>query len=165
MKVLSLDHMKVLDRLYEALYRIKRGSKEFKDEYEAVLQFAKVEHLYFLTRDVAFSTAVKYFRQMKLKVSKEPFTLKLTVKGLMEEHDKVKSMSQFLKILDSHLDELTYEYTRMKLTGHPCPEQKLKPWSMVIHHLGKREGRFNLMLKIGCDSGRRFYPLGSLLQY
>ena len=164
MKVLILEHMRVLDRLYEALYRIKRGSKEFKDEYEAVLHFAKVEHLYFLTRDIAFSTAMKYFRQMRVKVSTGSLTLKLTVKGLIEEYDKGKNMSQFLKVLDNHLDELTYEYTRRKLTDHPNPEKLLRPWVMVFHLLGKRAGRFSLMLKIGCDSGRRFYPLGCLLQ-
>lgn len=165
MDVLSLEHMRVLDRFYEAVYRIKGGSKEFRDEYEAVLQFAKIEHLYFLTRDVAFSTAMRCFHQMRVKISKKPFTLKLTVEGLIEEYDKLKSMSQFLKVLDKHLEELTYEYTRRKLTDHHLPEQLLKPWAMVFHSLGKKSGRISLMLKIGCDSGRRFYPLGRLLQF
>jgi hypothetical protein len=164
MKVLDLEHMKVLDRLYEALYRIKRGSKEFRDEYEAVIHFAKVEHLYFLTRDIAFSTAIKYFHLLKVKVSKESFSLKLDCKDIIEQYNQGKNMSRFLKVLDTHLDELTYEYTRMKLTDHPNPEKLLRPWTMFFHALGKRAGRISLMFKIGCDSGRRFYPLGCLLQ-
>ena len=164
MKVLDLEHMRVLDRLYEALYRIKRGSKEFRDEYEAVIHYAKVEHLYFLTRDIAFSTAMKYFKLLRVKVSKKPFVLRLGVNDLIEQYEKVKKMSQFLKVLDDHLDELTYEYTRRRLTDHPNPEQFLHPWKMTLRSLGGRAGRYPLMLKIGCESGRRFYPLGKLLQ-
>lgn len=165
MKVLDLEHMKVLDRLYEALYRIKRGSKEFRDEYEAVLHYAKVEHLYFLTRDIAFSTAMKYFKSLRVKVSKKEFSLTLSPKGFLEQFEKVQNMSRFLKVLDGHLDEMTYEYTRRRLTDHPDPGRFLRSWSMLLHSLGKKSGRFSLMLKIGCESGRRFYPLGKLLQY
>lgn len=165
MKVLDLEHMKVLDRLYEALFRIKRGSKEFRDEYEAVLYYAKVEHLYFLTRDIAFSTAMKYFKLLRVKVSKETFVFKLSATDFIEKFEDVKKMSLFLKVLDDHLDEMTYEYTRRKLTDHPEPGQFLRAWAMIFHSLGKKSGRFPLMLKIGCESGRRFYPLGKLLQF
>ena len=165
MKVLDLEHMRVLDRLYEALYRIKRGSKEFRDEYDALLHYAKVEHLYFLTRDIAFSTAMKYFKSLRVKVSKKAFSFKLGVNDLIEQYEKVKKMSQFLKVLDAHLDEMTYEYTRRRLNDHPDPGQFLRSWAMLLHSLGKKAGRFPLMLKIGCESGRRFYPLGKLLQY
>ena len=166
MEVLKLEHIKVLDEFYEALRRIKRGSNEFQDHYSAILGFGKVEYLYFLTKDQAFATAMEYFHSLKIEVSKKVYTPKLTALDLTRKfkEQESKSISQFLKVLDNHLDDLGYEYTRRVLTGHPDPKKFLKSWTRCIKSLGGRTGKYNIIIKVGCDSGRRFFPVGTLLQ-
>ena len=157
--------MEVLNAFYNALRKLKRGSSEFQDHYNAILGFGKVEYLYFLTKDQVFATAMEYFYSLKIEVSDKVYMPRLTVSDFIKKHKELerKSMSQFLKVLDELLDDLSYEYIRRRLTGHPDPKKFLKAWSGCIKNLGERTGKYSIVVKVGCDSGRRFFPVGSFL--
>lgn len=158
--------MEVLNKFYNSIYNLKRGSNEFEDHYNAILGFGKVEYLYFLTKDQAFATAMEYFHSNQIKVSDKVYTPKIKASDLRNKFKELesKSISQFLRVLDSLLDDLGYEYTRRRLTAHPDPKHFLKTWTRCIKSLGKRRGKYNIIIKVGCDSGRRFFPMGELLQ-
>lgn len=158
--------MGVLNVFYNALSNLKGGSSEFKDHYNAILGFGKVEFLYALTGDQVFATAIEKFHACKIEVSDQIHMPELTVLELKQKYKELeqKSISQFLKVLDDTLDDLSYEYTRRKLTGHPDPKSFLKTWTRCIKKLGGRCGKYNIIIKVGCDSGRRFYPVGKFLQ-
>lgn len=165
MEALKKEHLEVLNRLYSALHNIKKGSQEFKDTYDAVVCFAKAEYLYETTQDQAFLTATLCFREQKITLQEKQFFPKLDVQGLLDKFKEYedRNISLFLRVLDSHLDDLTYEYTRRKLTGHLSPYDLIHKWTRVIKSLGKRK-QYNIIIKVGCSSGRRFFPLGNLLQ-
>lgn len=166
METLKLEHMEVLNVFYKALNNLEVGSSEFRDHYNAILGFGKVEFLYHLTKDQAFATAMEKFQSVKIEVSEQIHLPELTILELPQKYKELeqKSISQFLKVLDDTLDDLSYEYTRRRLTGHPDPKSFLKSWTRCFKRLGGRQGKYNIIIKVGCDSGRRFYPVGKFLQ-
>ena len=164
MEVLKLEHLKVLDLFYSSLRSIRLGRNAFEHHFNAILGFAKVEFLYDLTKDQAFATALEYFHSLKIEV---PTTAYPTTLDRKEFHNKFKELedrniSQFLKVLDKHLDELAYEYARRKLLGLPY-QTLIDLWRREIKNLGTRSGQYSVIIKVGCDSGRRFIPMGKLL--